>query len=278
VDPFLDRDLRPALLKSRTLTTQRQDRSGFFTFLFDERAIFLDESLAARLKVSPGGTIETTRGRLRVAGTFPNPSAEPLLLMDIGHGQKLFGLPGLIDRVDLILNDDTSFRTRWSQGYRIQSVKQREKMFESMLSAFRLNLEALSLLALFVGVFLIYNTTMFIVVSRRRDAGILRSLGASKREIAKAFLSEILILGTAGGALGGLLGFFLSRFLTGLVGATISNLYFFLRPTPCPSPSGCLWQACCWAQRPAWPVVSFRFSNWSVSSSYRPFTAGRRYA
>jgi putative ABC transport system permease protein len=234
VDPFLDRDLRPALLKSRTLTTERQDTSGFFTFLSDERAIFLDESLAAGLKVSLGSIIETTRGKLRVAGTFPNPSAEPLLLMDIGHGQKLFGLPGLIDRVDLILNDDNAFRTRWSQGYRIQSVKQREKMFESMLSAFRLNLEALSLLALFVGVFLIYNTTMFIVVSRRRDAGILRSLGASKREIAKAFLSEILILGTAGGALGGLLGYFLSRFLTGLVGATISNLYFFLRPTPLP--------------------------------------------
>ncbi len=101
-----------------------------------------------------------------------------------------------------------------------------------MLQAFRLNLEALSLLALFVGVFLIYNTAMFTVVSRRRDTGILRSLGANRIEILAAFLSEILILGVIGGALGGLIGFFMTRFFTGLIGSSISNLYFFLRPEP----------------------------------------------
>jgi hypothetical protein len=40
-----------------------------------------------------------------------------------------------------------------------------------LLGAFKLNLEALSLFALFVGIFLIYNTAMFAVVTRRRDAG-----------------------------------------------------------------------------------------------------------
>jgi putative ABC transport system permease protein len=103
-----------------------------------------------------------------------------------------------------------------------------------MLQAFRFNLEALSLLALFVGVFLIYNTAMFTVVSRRRDAGILRSLGANRMEILGAFLSEIFILGIIGGGLGGLIGYFLTRFLTGLIGSSISNLYFFLRPEPIP--------------------------------------------
>jgi putative ABC transport system permease protein len=83
-----------------------------------------------------------------------------------------------------------------------------------------------------VGVFLVYNTAMFAVVSRRRDAGILRSLGASRRDIVAAFLSEILILGLLGGALGGGLGYGLTRFLTGLIGSSISNLYFFLRPEP----------------------------------------------
>jgi putative ABC transport system permease protein len=101
-----------------------------------------------------------------------------------------------------------------------------------MLGAFRLNLEALSLLALFVGVFLIYNTAMFAVVTRRRDTGILRSLGARRGEIVAAFLTEILILGVVGGGLGGVLGYFLTRLLTGLIGDTISNLYFFLRPAP----------------------------------------------
>jgi ABC-type antimicrobial peptide transport system permease subunit len=73
---------------------------------------------------------------------------------------------------------------------------------------------AFSLLALFVGVFLIYNTAMFAVVSRRRDTGILRSLGARRYELVAAFLTEILILGAIGGSLGGLLGYFLTQFLT----------------------------------------------------------------
>jgi putative ABC transport system permease protein len=73
---------------------------------------------------------------------------------------------------------------------------------------------------------------MFTVVSRMKDAGILRSLGAGRREIGAAFLSEILLLGSIGGILGGLAGFLLSRFLSRIVAGTISNLYFFLRPAP----------------------------------------------
>jgi putative ABC transport system permease protein len=154
--------------------------------------------------------------------------------MDIGHAQKLFHLEGRVDRVDLILKDPEDFVQRYKEGFRIASMQQKEQVYKGMLQAFRLNLEALSLIALFVGVFLIYNTTMFAVVSRRKDAGILRSLGASRSEVAAAFLTEILIFGFLGGLLGGCLGFLLSRFLTGLVGQTISDLYFFLRPSPLP--------------------------------------------
>ena len=40
--------------------------------------------------------METSRGPLRVVGTFLNPSSEPLILMDIAQAQRLFGLPGTI--------------------------------------------------------------------------------------------------------------------------------------------------------------------------------------
>jgi len=165
-----------------------------------------------------------------VTGTFLNPSSEPLILMDIAQAQKLFGLAGQLDRVDLVVADDSSFRSRWALGFHIQSSQQRRATLGDMLRAFRLNLQALSLLALFVGVFLVYNTAMFAVVSRRKDAGILMSIGARRREIIFAFLAEILLLGAMGGVLGGILGYLLSRFLTELVAGTISNLYFFLRP------------------------------------------------
>ena len=230
VDPFLDRAIRPELVRSWFGQRSNAGPERALSLLLDEKSILLDSRLADQLGLKPGDPMETSRGPLRVVGTFLNPSSEPLILMDIAQAQRLFGLPRQLDRVDLIVTDDSSFRSRWAVGFHIQSSEQRRATLNDMLQAFRLNLEALSLLALFVGVFLVYNTAMFAVVSRRRDAGILMSLGARRREIIFAFLSEILLLGSLGGVLGGMLGYLLSRFLTELVAGTISNLYFFLRP------------------------------------------------
>jgi putative ABC transport system permease protein len=236
IDPFLDRDIRPRMLmpSDRSRGSTDDNRRTLFAFLLDTRACLMDEKSAARFHLSPGASVGTSRGVLRLVATFPSPSPEPLVVVDIGHAQRLFGLQGRVDRIDLDLDDEPSFLSRYQKEYRVQSAGQKKQMYESMLEAFRLNLEALSLIALFVGVFLIYNTTMFTVVSRRKDAGILRSLGATRTEVAWAFLTEIVILGAGGGVLGAFFGYALSRTLTGLVGQTISNLYFFLRPVPLP--------------------------------------------
>jgi putative ABC transport system permease protein len=228
VDPFLDRSIRPEIAGDQLPGSGENGLS----FLEDEKSVFIDRNLLVKEGLTPGGTVGTNKGDFYIRGTFPNPSGEPLILMDIGHAQRYFHLEGYVDRVDLVLSNEVDFRSRWSKGFLIQSAQQKRETFSAMLQAFRLNLEALSLLALFVGVFLIYNTAMFAVVSRRRDAGILRSLGASRLDILVAFLTEILILGLIGGALGGGIGYWLTRFLIGLIGSSISNLYFYLRPEP----------------------------------------------
>lgn len=234
IDPFLDRAVRPEF--SRAPFERRPGRTfeDPLSFLTDERAVLIEAGLAHGLGLSAGGFLPTPKGRLRVTGTFANPSGEPLILMDIANAQKLLGLGGRIDHVDLILGEEEAFASRWREGYRIQSKRQRQDTFGDMVGAFRLNLEALSLMALFVSVFLIYNTAMFAVVSRRRDAGVLRSLGASRGEVALAFFAEIALFGVLGGLLGSVFGFLLSRVLTEVIGGTISSLYFFLRPAPMP--------------------------------------------
>ena len=232
IDPFLDRPIRTEISRVEFLAKEKSATESLFSFLTDEKAILIDSHLKKSLPSGSPPILKTEKGPLYIKGSFPNPSGEPLILMDIGHAQKLYQLYGYVDRVDLILSDESDFRSRWGKGFLIQSSRQKRETFSGMLQAFRLNLEALSLLALFIGVFLIYNTAMFAVVSRRRDTGILRSIGANRLEIACAFLSEIFILGLLGGALGGLLGYFLTRFLTDLLGSSISNLYFFLRPQP----------------------------------------------
>ena len=234
VDPFLDREIRPELSRLRVSTDQQAATGLFLSLLLDNDAVLVDNSLSEQLGLAAGDKLTTSKGTFRIIATLPNPSGEPLIVMDISHAQALFDLRGNVDRIDLIVANDQAFRARWDKGFRVESNRQRRETLTALLQAFKLNLQALSLLALFVGVFLVYNTSMFTVVSRRKDAGILRSLGARRSEILAAFLAEILILGTIGGALGGLFGYGLSLLLTGLVGDTISTLYFFLKPAPLP--------------------------------------------
>jgi putative ABC transport system permease protein len=95
-----------------------------------------------------------------------------------------------------------------------------------MTAAFRLNLTALSLLALVVGMFLIYNTVTFGVVQRRPVLGSLRALGMTRRQIFALILLEAGALGVIGTALGLGLGVLLGRGAVQLVTQTVNDLFF----------------------------------------------------
>ncbi|HEY7309015.1 MAG TPA: FtsX-like permease family protein [Gemmataceae bacterium] len=57
-------------------------------------------------------------------------------------------------------------------------------------------------IALVVGLFLVYNVLSVSVAERRHDIGILRSVGATRGQIAGLFLGEAALLGLVGAALG----------------------------------------------------------------------------
>ncbi len=94
-----------------------------------------------------------------------------------------------------------------------------------MLGAFQLNLTALSLIALLVGMFLIYNTVATAVVRRRHEIGVLRALGLSRAQVQALFVGEALVLGVLGAALGLVLGVAMAGQLVGVVSQTITSLY-----------------------------------------------------
>jgi putative ABC transport system permease protein len=84
----------------------------------------------------------------------------------------------------------------------------------------------MSLLALVVGMFLVYNTVMFSVVQRRPVIGILRSLGVTRRQIFTLVLAEAVILSAVGAVLGLGLGIILGQFMVNLVTQTINDAFF----------------------------------------------------
>ncbi|MCB1749140.1 MAG: FtsX-like permease family protein, partial [Gammaproteobacteria bacterium] len=91
--------------------------------------------------------------------------------------------------------------------------------------AFYTNLDALSLLAVLVGGFMIYNTMAFFVVQRAPLFARLRALGVTRRAIAGHVAFEAGVLGLLGGVLGDALGVVLARRLAGPMAQTLADHY-----------------------------------------------------
>jgi putative ABC transport system permease protein len=88
------------------------------------------------------------------------------------------------------------------------------------------NLTAMSLLALLVGIFLIYNSVSFAVLQRRGLIGVLRALGVTRQQTFSLILIEGAVLGLVGAAMGVVLGIWLGEQLLVLVSRSINDFYF----------------------------------------------------
>ena len=143
---------------------------------------------------------------------------------------------GALSRIDLIVPEGAAGERLLSEisgrlpaGVEVRPASTQADALETMTAAFRLNLTALSLLALVVGLFLIYNTVTFTVVQRRRLLGTYRALGITRAEVFRLVLAEALAVGVVGTALGIGLGIVLGSGLVRLVTQTIGDLYFAVR-------------------------------------------------
>lgn len=203
-------------------------------------AVSLTAEYAAELGVEVGDTVETVvhdrRATLEVVALLrfkePVPGMDKrIAVMDIANAQELLDRQGTLDRIDLIvkpgfrLPDSIALPPNADWG----RPAQRSAQVENMLGAFQLNLTALSMIALFVGTFLIYNTVSTEVVRRRREIGILRALGVTPARIQILFLAHALWIAVAGVLLGLVGGVVLAALSLDSVSRTISSLYLLVR-------------------------------------------------
>ncbi len=152
--------------------------------------------------------------------------------MDIGWAQELFQMRGRLSSVQILLahaEQGESVAKKLQQalppGATVAPPGQRSFQIQKMLSSFELNLTALSMVSMLVGMFLIYNTISASVTLRRLEIGILRSMGATRGEVRLLFLGEACVFGILGIALGTAGGVALGNVLIGSVAKTISSLY-----------------------------------------------------
>ncbi|WP_037672551.1 ABC transporter permease [Streptomyces griseus] len=79
-------------------------------------------------------------------------------------------------------------------------------------------------IAVLVGVFLIVNTFSMLIAQRTRELGLLRALGADRRQVRRSVLTEAVLLGLVGSTLGLLAGIGLAAGLIELMGVFGMNL------------------------------------------------------
>jgi putative ABC transport system permease protein len=175
----------------------------------------------------------TIAGLLAPSDDLSRRALDGLLAADIATAQEVLGKVGRIDRIDLIIPPGAEGEAALARiaavlppGARIDPTAARTGAVNEMTAAFQLNLTALSLLALVVGMFLIYNTVTFSVVQRRPVLGSLRALGMTRGEIFGMILLEAMLLGALGTLLGLALGVLLGRGAVQLVTQTVYDLFF----------------------------------------------------
>ena len=87
-----------------------------------------------------------------------------------------------------------------------ENAEQQTEDIEDDLGFLKIALLIFAWIALFVGAFTIFNTFSITVAQRTREFGMLRTLGASRRQVLTSVLIEALVIGAIGAGLGILAG------------------------------------------------------------------------
>ena len=152
-----------------------------------------------------------------------------------GQAQYVAGEPGEYDSINVAASagvspDQLAVRVRAVLPATLvvrtgaQEAANQTSELEEVLGSLRTFLLVFAYVALLVGAFIIFNTFSITVAQRTREFGLLRTLGASRRQIMRAVIEEGLLLGVAGSAVGLLAGVGLAPALNALFKAFGADL------------------------------------------------------
>ncbi len=144
--------------------------------------------------------------------------------------QDLFGRGGHLDALDILATAEVAnsparlealkaqVAARLGERFSVTYPATRGEIAARRLASYQLGLNFFSIVALFVGAFLIYNAFAMTVVERTREIGMLRALGMTRLQTLGLVLTEAVLLGLVGSVLGVGFGLFLARGLTTVMG------------------------------------------------------------
>jgi len=210
-------------------------------FLAQPDSLILTRDFADRNHIRSGDkitfdTVEgprqfTVRGLLK-AGGMAQAFGGNLAIMDIYAAQHVLGRGRRFDRIDIGLREGVSveqgeaaIQKAVGPGLTVEPPSGRTKNFESLLGVYTIAIKVSSVSALGIGMFIIFNAFSIAVTQRRSEIGILRALGATRRQIRTLFLAESAVAGLIGSLAGVALGMAFSHALTLATGQMMSQIF-----------------------------------------------------
>lgn len=208
--------------------------------VFDSADQVLSGSMAAELLgLNVGDTINIKDRSLTIAGILGETGSNDdyQIFLPLATLQGIFDKQGLISSIDVralcngcpveVIADAVNLEIPGVRAVAVKQVADTEMGMVEKVNGFMLALAGVTLL---VGGFGVVNTLMTSVNERIKDIGIMRAVGASRRQITVALVYEAIIIGIAGGILGYGAGTLLSYFAGPLIfeGASISFVPVYL--------------------------------------------------
>jgi putative ABC transport system permease protein len=210
-------------------------------FLAQPDSLIVTREFAARNLLQVGSRVPmrtmdgekrfTVRGIMK-SGGLTAAFGGNLAIMDIYAAQKVFGRGRRFDRIDLALQPGvtlqqgrTAIEMALGPGYQVEPPSSRGQHLDSVLRVYSFTANVNSAFALFIGMFIIYNSFSIAVTQRRREIGILRAIGASRAQIRNLFLLESGLAGIVGSVVGLWFGALLARGMAAYVSNMIKGIY-----------------------------------------------------
>ncbi len=233
IDPLRAVRLQPAFVADAAATGLPRAST-----LLDARSAWLSPAAAARLQLHAGDALRLVAGTgevdFRVAGLLGGlASSGAVAVIDIAAAQDDFGRVGTLSRIDLRLRpgaDVERFKAAIARelppGVIATVPASVGASAAAITRAYRVNLDALALVALATGAFLVFSTLALQAARRRQEYALLRALGATRGELALLLAIEGGIVGAIGAALGTAVGLVASHAILQRVGTDLGAGYF----------------------------------------------------
>ena len=202
----------------------------------DGEAVLISSNMAQEANIGLGDTINlpaaTGLVSLEVVGvtTGRPPQGSEELFVPLTTAQTIFNLPGQINTIEARYTAGSEAAVvqqavldRLGSGFKVGG-NQAGSEFASALEAANYVYNMFGVVATAMGGFIIFITFRTVIVERRRDIGMLRAIGASRKTILTMILMESLTMGIIGTILGIGVGVLLANGLLALMGPLLEEV------------------------------------------------------